>query len=192
MIKLETFAEMIHLDFQCDHINYARWGCVNLTEILICCLCCSLGQIPIYKFVLLSPTINMASSPNSSTSPLLVDDNMDYTNDPLHLDGEGNIKSAQPSSPVMLQITPEICLTSENFKIVCEQWDSVCSLISTRESICSFSDTNLCIYGQNIRPHWLGQPIRHKSSTLIGSISLPTDFHNVSAKSCAEIWIKVA
>ena len=112
----------------------------------------------------------MASSPNSSKSLLLVDDNMDDENDSLHLDGEGNIKSAQPSSPVMLQKTPGICLTSENFKIVCELADFVCSLISTRESIRCFSDTNLRIYGQSIRPHWLG---RHKSSSLPGSISLP-------------------
>ena len=36
----------------------------------------------------------MPSSPNSSKSLLLVDDNMDDENDPLNLDGEGNIKSA--------------------------------------------------------------------------------------------------
>ncbi|MES9881199.1 MAG: hypothetical protein ABW185_10000 [Sedimenticola sp.] len=31
-LELETFAEMIPLDFMCGHINYARWGCVNVIE----------------------------------------------------------------------------------------------------------------------------------------------------------------
>ena len=31
-LEMETFAEMIPLDFQCGHVNYARWGCVNVAE----------------------------------------------------------------------------------------------------------------------------------------------------------------
>ena len=29
---METFAEIIPLDFRCGHVNYARWGCVNVAE----------------------------------------------------------------------------------------------------------------------------------------------------------------
>ena len=31
-LEMETFVEMIPLDFQCGHVNYARWGCVNVAE----------------------------------------------------------------------------------------------------------------------------------------------------------------
>ncbi len=32
LLELETFAEMIPLDFMCGHTNYARWGTVNVIE----------------------------------------------------------------------------------------------------------------------------------------------------------------
>ena len=67
----------------------------------------------------------MAPSPNSSKSPPLVDDKLEDEDDSLLLDGKRNVKSTQPSSPVMLQKTPGICLTTENFKTACEQADSV-------------------------------------------------------------------
>ncbi len=31
-MELETFAEMLPLGFVCGHINYARWGTVNVAE----------------------------------------------------------------------------------------------------------------------------------------------------------------
>ena len=72
--------------------------------------------------------------------------------------------------------TPGIRLTTENFRIVREQSDPVRTLISKRDSIRNFSDTNLRLYGQSIRPRWLGRPI--SPPILPGNISLPTDFHN--------------
>ena len=122
------------------------------------------------------------ASPNSSKTPQLLDDKMDDEDDSLLLDNEGNIKSAQPDpdlatdSPEKPEKTPGIRLTTENFRIVREQSDPVRTLISTRDSIRNFSDTNLRLYGQSIRPRWLGRPI--SPPILPGNISLPTDFHN--------------
>ena len=122
------------------------------------------------------------ASPNSSKTPQLLDDKMDDEDDSLLLDNEGNIKSAQPDpdvatdSPEKPVKTPGIRLTTENFRIVREQSDPVRTLISTRDSIRNFSDTNLRLYGQSIRPRWLGRPI--SPPILPGNISLPTDFHN--------------
>ena len=104
---------------------------------------------------------------------------MDDEDDSLLLDNEGNIKSAQPDPDLATdspEKTPRIRLTTENFRIVREQSDPVRTLISTRDSIRNFSDTNLRLYGQSIKPRWLGRPI--SPPILPENISLPTDFHN--------------
>ena len=121
----------------------------------------------------------------SQKSPQLIDEKMEEDDDTLLLDDEGNIKSAQPQptespvkSPVKTVKSPpeNLRLTRENFRIVREQADPVRSLVVTRDHLRNFSDTNLRLYGQSIRPRWLGRPM--SPPVLPGNTFFPTEFHN--------------
>ena len=110
-------------------------------------------------FILCLVPANMAS--NSPTENLQDDSDL--------LDENGNIKSAQPNPSTTDR------LTNENFKIVREHSNQVRSLVNTRDSLRNFNSTTLRLYGQGIRPRWLGRQI--SPPVLPGSISLPEDFH---------------
>ena len=102
------------------------------------------------------------SSPTGSP----VKQSSDFKDFPL--DHEGQIQSGQRS--------PENRLTSDNFKIVRDNADPVRALVSSKEALQRFNDTNLRLYQQNVRPRWLGRPI--SPPILPGSASFPQDFHD--------------
>lgn len=85
------------------------------------------------------------------------------------LDNSGDIRSGQPSPSTTDR------LTNDNFKLVREHSHPVRSLVATRENLRNFSDTTLRLYGQGIRPRWLGRPL--SPPILPGSTSLPEEFH---------------
>ena len=106
-----------------------------------------------------------SNSPNASPRNLEEDDHM-------LLDDLGDIPSAQPTHT---DNEEDRRLTPENFRIVRELSSEVRSLVSNRENLQHFSDNNLRLYEQGIRPRWLGRPL--SPPILPGTAGMPHQFH---------------
>lgn len=91
------------------------------------------------------------------------------------------VKEPQPSSSSSTESNANIAnettrLSNENFKIVRHASDNVRKLIATRDNLCRFQETNVRLFGQGIRPRWLGHGISRP--VLPGTAVLPRTFHD--------------